>query len=64
MKIISIKYMMLFAFAMVFAACSSDGEVRHLGVTAVKALYEPEMGKPLSCKHRHRLLCILNGSRR
>ena len=45
MKIISIKYMMLFAFAMVFAACSSDGEVRHLGVTAVKALYEPDNGK-------------------
>ena len=37
--------MMLFAFAMVFAACSSDGEVRHLGVTAVKALYEPDNGK-------------------
>ena len=45
MKIISIKYMMLFAFAMVFAACSSDGEVRHLGVTAVKALYEPDNGE-------------------
>ena len=56
--------MMLFAFAMVFAACSSDGEVRHLGMTAVKRYMNRIMGKPLSCKHRHRLLCILNGSRR
>ena len=45
MKIVSIKYIMLFAFALVFAACSSDGEVRHLGVTAVKALYEPDNEK-------------------
>lgn len=36
---------MLFAFTLVLAACSSDGEVRHLGVTAVQSLYEPDNGK-------------------
>lgn len=41
----AIKYMMLFGFFLAFAACSSDGEVRHLGVTAVKSLYEPDNGK-------------------
>ena len=41
----SIKYIMLFAFTLVLAACSSDGEVRHLGVTAVQSLYEPDNGK-------------------
>ena len=34
----TIKYLMLVAFLFAFAACSSDGEVRHLGVTSVKTL--------------------------
>lgn len=40
-----LKYMMLFAFIAAFAACNSEGEVRHLGVTAVKTLYEPANGE-------------------
>ena len=45
MKAISITYAMLFSFILTFTACSSDGEVRDLGVTAVKTLYEPDNGK-------------------
>lgn len=45
MKAISITYATLFSFILAFTACSSDGEVRDLGVTAVKALYEPDNGK-------------------
>lgn len=45
MKAISITYAMLFSFILAFTACSSDGEVRDLGVTAVKTLYEPDNGK-------------------
>ncbi len=40
-----IKYMMFFAAFVVLAACSSEGEVRHLGVSAVKSLYEPDNGR-------------------
>ena len=43
MKIL--KYIMLFAVLAGFAACDSDGEVRHLGVTAVKTLYAPDNGE-------------------
>lgn len=45
MKAISIKCAVLFSFILSFTACSSDGEVRDLGVTAVKTLYEPDNGK-------------------
>lgn len=45
MKAISIKSAVLFSFILAFTACSSDGEVRDLGVTAVKTLYEPDNGK-------------------
>lgn len=45
MKAISIKCAVLFSFILAFTACSSDGEVRDLGVTAVKTLYEPDNGK-------------------
>lgn len=45
MKAISIKFAVLFSFIWAFTACSSDGEVRDLGVTAVKKLYEPDNGK-------------------
>ena len=45
MKAISITYATLFSFILAFTACSSDGEVRDLGVTAVKTLYEPDNGK-------------------
>ncbi len=41
----TIKYLMLVAFLFAFAACSSDGEVRHLGVTSVKTLYAPDEGE-------------------
>lgn len=41
----TLKYMMLFAVLIAFVACNSDGEVRHLGVTAVKTLYEPGNGE-------------------
>ena len=40
-----LKYMVLLAFLGAFAACNSDGEVRHLGVTAVKTLYAPDNGE-------------------
>lgn len=45
MKAISIKCAVLFSFILTFTACSSDGEVRDLGVNAVKTLYEPDNGK-------------------
>lgn len=45
MKAISIKCAVLFSFILAFTACSSDGEVRDLGVNAVKTLYEPDNGK-------------------
>lgn len=45
MKAISIKCAVLFSFILAFTACSSDGEVRDLGVNSVKTLYEPDNGK-------------------
>ena len=40
MKLFSIKYMLLTVGAALLAACSSDGEVRDLQVTAVQSIYE------------------------
>lgn len=45
MKAILIKLTMIAALFFAFTACSSDGEVRDTGVTAVKTLYEPDNGK-------------------
>lgn len=47
MKIAIIKLTMMISLVFAFAACSSDGEVRDLGVTAVKTLYEPDNGKSI-----------------
>ena len=43
-----IRYMMLFGFLLALAACDSEGEVRHLGVTSVNALYEPGNDKTVA----------------
>ncbi len=48
MKTTLIKLTMIFSFLLAFLACSQDGEVRHLGVTAVKKLYEPDNGKAIT----------------
>ena len=45
MKLFSIKYMLLTVGAALLAACSSDGEVRDLQVTAVQSIYEPADAK-------------------
>lgn len=45
MKLFSIKYMLLTVGAVLLAACSSDGEVRDLQVTAVQSIYEPADAK-------------------
>ena len=45
MKLFSIKYMLLTVGAALLAACSSDGEVRDLQVTAVQSFYEPADAK-------------------
>lgn len=45
MKITSIKLTMIVSLLLAFVACDNDGEVRDLGVTAVKLLYEPDHGK-------------------
>lgn len=45
MKAILIQLTMIASFILAFTACSSDGEVRDTGVTAVKTLYEPDNGK-------------------
>jgi hypothetical protein len=47
MKTIYIKLIMLSSLIFAFMACSSDGEVRDLGVTPVKTLYEPTDGRTL-----------------
>lgn len=47
MKTISIKIIMMVSLVFAFNACSSDGEVRDTGVTAVKQLYEPDNGKAI-----------------
>jgi hypothetical protein len=45
MKAILKNITMIASFAVILFACSSDGEVRDTGVTAVKSLYEPDNGK-------------------
>ena len=45
MKLFSIKYMLLTLGTALLAACSSDGEVRDLQVTAVQSIYEPADAK-------------------
>ena len=45
MKLFLIKYMLLTVGAALLAACSSDGEVRDLQVTAVQSIYEPADAK-------------------
>lgn len=45
MKTIIIQSIIITAFIFTFIACSNDGEVRDLGVTAVKTLYEPDNGQ-------------------
>ena len=45
MKLFSIKYMLLTVGTALLAACSSDGEVRDLQVTAVQSIYEPADAK-------------------
>ena len=48
MKKILIKLFIVSAFIFAFIACSDDGEVRDLGVTAVGSLYEPDNGKTIT----------------
>ncbi|MDR1155044.1 MAG: SusE domain-containing protein [Bacteroidales bacterium] len=45
MKAVLIKTAVIALFAVILSACSSDGEVRDTGVTAVKSLYEPDHEK-------------------
>jgi hypothetical protein len=47
MKKILIKLFTVSSFIFAFIACSDDGEVRDLGVTAVSSLYEPDNGKTI-----------------
>lgn len=47
MKNITIKLLALVILVSLFSACDSEGEVRELGVTAVKTLYEPVDGRTL-----------------
>ncbi|MFA6702254.1 MAG: SusE domain-containing protein [Dysgonamonadaceae bacterium] len=47
MNTIYIKLIMLSSLIFAFMSCSSDGEVRDLGVTPVKTLYEPTDGRVL-----------------
>ena len=44
MKTIFTNIIMFCALVIAFTACDSDGEARHLGVTAVEALYGPKDG--------------------
>ena len=48
MKKILIKLFTVAAFIFAFIACSDDGEVRDLDVTAVRSLYEPDNGKTIT----------------
>ncbi|MDR1221646.1 MAG: SusE domain-containing protein [Tannerella sp.] len=45
MKTVMIKLTMIISLTVALVACSSNGEVRDLGVTAVQTLYEPDNGK-------------------
>ncbi len=48
MKKILIKLLTVASFIFAFIACSDDGEVRDLDVTAVRSLYEPDNGKTIT----------------
>lgn len=48
MEKILIRQLIVSSLIFVFVACSDDGEVRDLNVTAVKALYEPDNGKTIA----------------
>ena len=48
MKKILIKLFIVSSFIFAFIACSDDGEVRDLNVTAVSSLYEPDNGKAVT----------------
>ena len=48
MKTIYIKLLILLLMIGTWMACNSDGEVRDLGVTNAKALYEPTDGRTLT----------------
>ncbi|MGD9557870.1 MAG: SusE domain-containing protein [Mangrovibacterium sp.] len=48
MKNIVINQLILSSLILACVACSDDGEVRDLNVTAVKALYEPDNGKTIA----------------
>ena len=48
MKTILINLTIIASLFLAFVACSSDGEVRDINVTAVNALYEPDNGKSVS----------------
>jgi len=48
MKKILIKLFTVASFIFAFIACSDDGEVRDLDVTAVRSLYEPDNGKTIT----------------
>lgn len=45
MKSIYFKPVMIISLLFALIACNNDGEVRDIGVTAVKKLYEPDNGK-------------------
>jgi len=47
MKIIGFKITILISFVFAFIACSNNGEVRELNVSAVKTLYEPADGQAI-----------------
>ena len=48
MKKILIKLLTIASFIFAFIACSDDGEVRDLDVTAVRSFYEPDNGKTIT----------------
>lgn len=48
MRKILIRQLIVSSLIFAFMACSDDGEVRDLNVTAVKALYEPDNGKAIT----------------
>lgn len=47
MKTILIKLTIIASCVLALMACNDNGEVRHLGVTPVKTLYEPDNGKAI-----------------
>jgi len=47
MRTIVFKLSIIAVLSLALASCSSDGEVKNLGVTAVKTLYEPDDGKAI-----------------